>query len=157
MRLDAAPTWLNVEQVLAWLGFEDTAAGRKSFDEFVIEVDLKDFSSKYTRGHQSEGLQQTKTHQIVDDERWRWLIAEVACANNLTQIDFFRSKYPHAVSARRMVCWFARKRWCVTYHAIGEKLSITTARVCQLLTAGLSSEERHKVDAVARTFNDFTS
>jgi len=40
MRLDAAPTWLNVEQVLAWLGFEDTAAGRKSFDEFVIEVDL---------------------------------------------------------------------------------------------------------------------
>ena len=40
LRLDPAPSFLDVEWALDLLGFEDTAAGRERFDQFVMEVDL---------------------------------------------------------------------------------------------------------------------
>lgn len=36
LRLDPAPSWFDVERALEALGFSDTAAGRREFDEFVM-------------------------------------------------------------------------------------------------------------------------
>ncbi len=44
LRLETAPTWLNAERALALCGFDDTSGGRRQFDEFVREIDLREAS-----------------------------------------------------------------------------------------------------------------
>jgi len=129
LRLDPEPEWLDVEWALSVLGFRDTAAGRRRFDQFVLEVDLDDFVIQpRTEARRAPALRSPPAEL-------EWGLLEKA-ARDLTGLDPIvplRSRMPAAVEARWLIARVACNDLGQTYTTAGEALGMTRSAVCNLL------------------------
>lgn len=130
LRLAPAPAWLDVERALDTLGFRDTAAGRRRFDEFVTEVDLRDCGVNPDGSHVNE----TCMRRVACDEvSWPRLIAIAREVAHLAQAERLDSMSHHAALTRRLVSIVATRDLGQTYASVATQLGMRTGSVFNLV------------------------
>jgi len=139
LRLDPAPRWLDVERALGILGFDDTAAGRRHFDEFVMEVDLDD---RPPQMHVECVEVSGRDRREVD---WTELIHLARTVSQLPEGEPLDTKTSSAARARRLIAFVATRDLGQTHAAVGKRLAIHPGSVCNLLAratnqAGLAAD-----------------
>jgi len=129
LRVDPAPPWLDVERALDALGFRDTEAGRRSFDECVMEMDLDERSF--------EPLDDAKDvafgvgAHCID---WSRLIDLARRITGLPANEALESKGRTAVKTKRLIATVATRDLGQPYHAVATKLGMSTGSVFNLLS-----------------------
>jgi len=135
LRLDPAPPWLNVERALDILGFADTAAGRRRFDEFVIELDLGGRPFEHPPRHATERVARAHPRNVD----WTQLIG---VARDLTSVPSgvpLHSKNRAATRARLLVAIVATADFGRTHADVAQQLGLTSGSVCNLISRGMAS------------------
>lgn len=147
LRLDPAPPWLDVEWALDVLGFRDTAAGRRLFDEFVTEVDLDDW-----QGGPQPGPVVVTGSRGLEDVDWSRLVALARAVTNLPANESLASRRRKAVKTRQVIAYVATRDLGQTYSAVGTKLGMKTGSVFNLLSrmTGTDADVQGPVDELRR-------
>jgi len=126
LRLDPAPAWLDVEHGLDILGFCDTAAGRRRFDEFVMEIDIEEVP----KGKRpAVSLISTPSLNEAD---WTRLVETARSVARLPAHDSLQARR-RGVTTRLLVGLVAAHDFGQSYAAIGERLGMAGGSVCNLL------------------------
>lgn len=127
LRLDPAPPWFDVEWALDLLGFRDTAAGRREFDEFVIEADLAD--RPWARGARSEAM-------VLDegcDVEWSTLCGVARELAGMPAGERLGSKRRSATLTRRLIATVATRDLGRSYASVGRELGMCAGSVYNLV------------------------
>ena len=150
LRLDPSPPWLDVERALWRLGFADTPAGRSRFDEFVMEVDLKErhyFEQGDLEQRSAEARSVgTARHRPFGDRDWDHIIKAACRVLGIHESQLTNSRRRRAVCGRWIVGTIARSEFRASYREIGEHLGISGSGVHQLLLRGRSRTEAAELD-----------
>ena len=126
LRLDPAPAWFDVEWALSLLGFADTEAGRRRFDEFVMETNIDD---REWLPPLSATPRVRPAPRCVD---WSRLIRE---ASAVTGLDVpMGSKARSAVETRLLVARIATIDLGQTHAAVAERLGMSPGSISNLLS-----------------------
>lgn len=138
LRLDPAPPFLDVEWALDFLGFQDTEAGRRRFDDFVSELALDDYRPADEAAHRDEpiGLLDRQGPQEVD-----WASLEVAARN----VVGLGSQEPLGSRRRKPT----RVRWVMARVAtrdLGQSWEATAQRLGMSKGAAFNLVERRRGD-----------
>lgn len=151
LRLDPAPPWLDVERALDMLGFRDTAAGRRRFDEFVTEVDLDD-----RPGERCPRLvPATSSQHELESHEWLRLIDLAREVTGLPAREHLQSRKHQAAKARLLVAVVATCDLGQTYAAVGTEFGMRGSSVFNLIARnegrdgleGLLAEFRRRLAA----------
>jgi REP element-mobilizing transposase RayT len=138
LRLDPAPSWLDIERALDILGFRDTEAGRRRFDESVMDADLTD------RSWEPEDLPRDPICRSgAPDLDWQQLIAHACDVVGLPAGVSVRSRAHDAALVRRLVAIIAITDLGQTHAAVGAELGMGATSVFNLVKRRTS---RHDVD-----------
>jgi len=132
LRLDPAPPWLDVERALDILGFADTSAGRRRFDEFVIELDLNERAPEQPRERALERV----VRNVARDVDWARLIG---LARDITVVPTgtpIRSKKRAATRARLLVAIVAKADFGQPCAEVARHLGLKTGSLYNLLSRG---------------------
>lgn len=129
LRLDPAPPWLDVEWALSLLGFEDTAAGRRRFDEFVTEVDLQGWSWD---PHDADALRDVAETSDPPDVDWAQLIELARRVTRLPREVSVQARRK-AAPVRLLVALVATRDLGQSYAAVGAVLGMTAGAVFNLI------------------------
>jgi REP element-mobilizing transposase RayT len=129
LRLDPAPPWLDVERALDILGFRDTAAGRRRFDEFVMEVDLKEYA--WSTGPTPEVTSSGGASEGAVD--WIALVAHAREVTGLPRGEALTSRSHCAARTRRLVGIIATRDLGQTYASVADRLEMSTGSVYNLV------------------------
>lgn len=144
MRLDPAPPFLDVAAVLEILGFDDTEAGRRELDEFVMDADLSD-RALYVDDHDdvAEAIGTDPFERLVSDDLWRGLLgaaaAELCMARPLDDI-----------CARAALCIVVFELTAATSSEIAARVGVSPSRVRQIVGATPSLQVRAMCDRLER-------
>ena len=130
LRLEPAPSWLDVEWALDLLGFSDTENSRNHFDDFVRNVDLADFSMKSTIIPDSLFPNQSPPKPRLP---LKSLIETVAQKLRLTEKRLIQSRTKPAVAARRAVAKIAYENYFYGCSEIGAALNCSPSSVNKLI------------------------
>lgn len=130
LRLDPAPPWLDVERALDILGFSDTAADRKRFDELVMDVKLDE---EWWNGTQ-EALPERWIRHDALDLHWPGLIQVAREVAGVLPHEPLSSRKRRLVIARALVARVATRDFAQPYATVGAKLGMSTGSVGNLLT-----------------------
>ncbi len=144
LRLDPAPLWLDIEWALDVLGFADTEAGRKEFDEFVIEVDLQDFVAAL----EPPGEPVLRSDPAAVD--WAELIDEARALTGLPESVPLRSLKKAAVLTRWLVVRVATIDLEQSYAATATALGMTRGAVANLSNRAQPAPEAETLAEVLR-------
>lgn len=129
LRLDPAPAWLDIERALDILGFRDTAAGRREFDEFVMEVDLSDWTAE------SDPTLESTSRRGTDEDAvdWARLIRVARGVTGLPAGERLDSRRRGAAQTRRLIAIVATRDLGQTYAAVATRLGMRTGSVFNLV------------------------
>ncbi|MEQ9648224.1 MAG: hypothetical protein RLO52_22245 [Sandaracinaceae bacterium] len=130
LRLDPAPPWLDVERGLELLGFHDTAAGRRRFDEFVNEVDLSDFLED---AHEAAKVRETCGRSGARDVDWARLIELARRVAGVPDGEPLSSRRPATVNARTLVGLVGTRRLQQSYPSVARAIGMSPSGVSNLL------------------------
>jgi hypothetical protein len=144
LRLDPAPPWFDVEWALDVLGFRDTDAGRRQFDEFVNEVDLHDrppseptaLARAYTSAATSSDLTQ--------------LLAVARDVARMPPHEPLDTRSRRAALARKLIIIIGTRDLRHRQAAIGRELGIREGSVSNILARSSSMELEGCVAEVRR-------
>jgi hypothetical protein len=131
LRLDPPPAWLDVERALDRLGFADTTAGRRSFDEFVTEVDLSDRSRSREATQRDVSSRHGTRLEGIDWQRLIDLSRDVA---SLPTDESFDARSRRAAVARRLVAIVATRDLAQTYTSVAAHLGMRAGSVFNLVS-----------------------
>lgn len=153
LRLDPAPPWLDVERALDILGFSDTAAGRKRFDEFVMDVRLDERFWLETR----PPVPQRAIRQSALDVDWPTLLELARDIAKVPASEPMSSRKRCVARARALVAHVATQDFGQPYAEVAAHLGVRTGSVGNLLTrqelAGNLEEHlaelRHRLSATS--------
>ena len=129
LRLDPAPPWLDVERALDLLGFADTAAGRRHFDEFVTEVDLHDRAWDA----QPRPLPGACRRADVAEIDWVRLIDVARRVTGVPCDEALSSRRRRAATARLVIGVIATRDFGQSYATVAARLSMRTGSLFNLL------------------------
>ncbi len=146
LRLDPEPGWLHVEWALSVLGFADTAAGRREFDEFVTEVDLDEFFAESSEEPRREPVIRSAPPEV----NWPRLEAQARQLTGLPSVVSLRSRVPLAVVTRWLMARLACHDLDQTYRVVGAALGMSRSAVCNLLTRKLVTPEMVRMEEELR-------
>jgi len=137
LRLAPSPSWLDVEFVLDLLGFEDTQAGRRRFDEFVRTADLTEFRRTHLGSRQIHDdlggdLVRAQFEYELSTAQWQLLISMAALEVGIVPADVVSSRSHTAAGARRIVGTVARQLG-QSYTDIARRLGRRVSSVHRLL------------------------
>jgi hypothetical protein len=135
LRLDPPPNWLDVERSLDLLGFRDTAAGRRHFDEFVTEIDMHDRPLMPKRKQAVETSR--RGTDVVD---WSLLVDLAREVTGLPHGEPLSSKSYRAALTRRLIAILATRELGQTYANVAAQLEMTTGSAYNLVTRRGSAE-----------------
>lgn len=135
LRVDPAPPWLDVERALDILGFRDTAAGRRRFDEFVMEVDLAE------RPQESVHKPEISVGGGVADVDWTRLIALARELTGLPAHEPLGSRSHRAAKTRLLVALVATRDLGQTYSTAAAKLGMKAGSVFNLIARNGAKRE----------------
>ena len=128
LRLDEAPPYLDVEWALSVLGFRDTEAGRRRFDDFVMDVDLDEFI--WVR-EEAEALEEKVERSGSPEIDWARLIDAAREVTRLPRSVSIRARRA-AASTRLLVALVATRDLGQTYAAVGAALGMSAGAVFNL-------------------------
>lgn len=146
LRLDPEPSWMNVEWALDVLGFADTVAGRRHFDEFVTEVDLRDFAFTTEPEPRREPLIRSPRPAID----WAALEREARQVTGLAPSVSLRSRRSPAVETRWLISRVACHDLDQTYAAAGAALGMSRSAVCNLQRRKIVTPEMERMESALR-------
>ncbi len=161
LRLDPAPVWLDVAWALSVLGFDDTSAGRRHFDQFVQETDLKRCGAG---GEEPSPSERTAVNVVQgrgmpppgSEVQWQLLISSAAEVMGVSPVALVRSRSHDA--ARRIVVWIAHDDFGQSYPQIAHRLGRAASSVHSLITRpskeSLSRFEIQRARVLARLCAD---
>ncbi|NOY92276.1 MAG: hypothetical protein GXP55_13865 [Deltaproteobacteria bacterium] len=129
LRLDPAPRWLDVEHALHILGFDDTEAGRRRFDDFVMEVDLEASPA----GAIAEHVRVSSLCRALGDGEWRRVVKVAREVTGLASTVSLSSKR-RGMTTRLLVAFVATRDLDQTCSTVAEKLRMNTGSVTKLLS-----------------------
>jgi hypothetical protein len=135
LRLDPAPPWLDVERALSILEFADTAAGRKQFDEFVMEVDL----DGAPLAPPDNAIRRAQRGELEQDE-WDELIAAAGAIVQLPTNVPLQAKRG-GFRARQLVAWFATRDLRQSQASVAARLGIEAGSVSRLIARGMGDAD----------------
>jgi len=146
LRLDPEPAWLDVERGLSLLGFEDTEAGRKRFDEFVMTVDLGTTDWLHDKPRRIERVMRSGP-KIVDWGRLEQLARFTTGLHPGVPID---SRRRAVVRTRWLIARVATVHLGQSYSAVANALGLTKGAVWNLLSRMRPSNELVLAEAMLR-------
>ncbi len=144
LRLDPAPSFFDVEWALSMLGFDDTAAGRREFDEFVMDVDLDDFV--WEPGPQVAPV--IRSEPVGID--WAALVATARAVTGLSATVPINSRRRIAAATRWLVIRIAVEDLGQSYSAAATTLGISVGGAFNLLTRKSRTAELARFEAELR-------
>lgn len=124
LRLDPAPAFLRVERALALLGFEDTAAGRRRFDDAIMDTNLE----LPPRAPEPTCVRATRS---VD---WDQLLAASRRVAGLGKDERLTSKRPAAVTTRLLVAMVAIRDFNQPPEIVARHIGMQTGSISNLLS-----------------------
>jgi REP element-mobilizing transposase RayT len=130
LRLEKAPSWLDVERNLELIGFSDTKSGRAEFDDFVNEVALE---TPIPRLPNQREVLLTKPQPPLKDETWNRLLLQASSIVGCSSDELVHSRCHRASRGRRLVAQLGRDLFHQTYEEIGRRLGRTGASIHRLL------------------------
>ena len=119
-----------MERGLELLGFHDTAAGRRRFDEFVNEVDLSDFLED---AHEAAKVRETCGRSGARDVDWAWLIELARRVAGVPDDEPLSSRRPATVNARTLVGLVGTRRLQQSYPSVARAIGMSPSGVSNLL------------------------
>ena len=137
LRLDPAPEWFDVERALDILGYDDTEAGRRQFDEFVMEVDFDDRPLEWQRDSM-ESITVASGPRPLD---WELLIGLARAATSLSEDVPLWSRRRNAVRLRLIVALVATRDFGWSCAATASHLGITPGALSNLLVRSANRPE----------------
>jgi len=144
LRLDPAPGWFDVEWALSVLGFKDTAAGRRRFDEFVRTVDLDSYRERLCAPQEHDDvpadLIRTVREAELPPKHWQRLIDGAAAIVGLRPVELLTSRGLSASRGRRLVGTIARE-YGQSYTDIARRLGRGVSTIHELLGRAVRDPE----------------
>jgi hypothetical protein len=137
LRLDPEPPFLHVEWGLHQMGFEDTEAGRCRFDEFVTEVDLRDYTPTMNRLRELDDDAEPLTTAEPVAVDWARLVAVACSVAELPQGMPVDALGHRAALARRLVSLVATRDFGQSYARVGAELGVGASCVHKLISRPL--------------------
>jgi putative transposase len=128
LRLDPAPRWLDVERALHLVGFSDTAAGRRRFDSFVMDVDLDALPFEVPTQVATRVAQGERP-----DVDWARLLRLARQVMNLPTHERLASRARRAVKTRRLIALVATRDFGQTYASVGAELGMHAGSVFNVI------------------------
>lgn len=129
LRLDPAPSWLDVERALSLLGFNDTESGRRHFDEFVMEIAFDTWTDTDKPAPRPDAML-TRGPAYVNWERLLTIARDIA---GLPRHEPIGSRRRGAARARLLTALFATQDLAQTYASVATPLGVRTGSVFNLL------------------------
>lgn len=151
LRLDSAPAWFDVERAMAAIGFDDHAAGRRAFDDFVMHVDLRGVTPRAEAPACAPSIVAVRAPRID----WTRLIAMGRQVTGLERGEDIGSRRRRAATTRLVVAVVAVRYLGQTVAQAASRLRMTSGSLHNAIARGRSRPDVVRmVRELARRWSD---
>ncbi len=114
LRLDPAPSFLDVEWAMEQIGFDDTPGGRRSFDEFVRDFGFDAYQEKLEAGEEQRLVLGRAPACRLDEDGAAWLLHTVAWVCSVSVATLRQGRCRRSSHARRLLACVLAQRFAGT-------------------------------------------